>query len=202
MVKKKINIFCICALAFSIFAFTGCTSTSKVEETQETQEEDIEDEIVEEDVEETDEESTNVIVAGSVDTSSTFSFSVEETIIGLNRNEEPIVVLVGTFTNNSDEIISFSWALEASAMQGGYTLPTERVPGSSDLNYNDIAPDTTIPVILAWKLVDPEEDVTLTVIDSRHYAKEEVYSRAFTIEELIDNTEHYEDSDEIIERTL
>lgn len=198
MAKRRTSIFCICVLLFSAFGFTGCIPIPKPGERKETKQE-----IEEESKKETEtEEDDNVIVAGSIDTSSPYSFSVEETIVGLNDYDEPVVVLVGSFTNHSDEDVSFSSALEAKAMQSGYTLPREYVPGSSDLNNNDIASETTISVILAWRLADAEDDITLTVIDRWHYAREEIYSQTFTIEELIYNTENYQDADDIIEKTL
>ena len=211
--KRKISILCICllVLVFGMVGMTGCNQIQKaVEEQMENQLENQKEEEIEEEVEEEEEKKEDkeekkdntIIVAGSVDTSSNFSFSVEEALIGFNYNEEPIVVLVGTFTNDSEDTISFSWALDATAVQGGYTLPTAYVSGSGDYNYNEIAPENTIPIILAWKIADGDNDITLTVVDSRHYAKEEIYSQTFTIDELIENTENYHGAEDIIDRSL
>ena len=200
--KRKISILCICMLVLGVFFSTGCGllplpksdrgSESEIESSEESSKSS----------ESSEENDDNVIVAGSVDTSSKFSFSVEEAIIGISYSDEPIVVLAGTFTNNSDETISFSWALEATAVQDGYKLSTAYLSGSSDYNYNEIAPGSTIPIFIAWEIIDGESDITLTVIDSQHYAKEEVYSNTFTIDELISNTEKFQGAEEIIEEAL
>jgi len=143
------------------------------------------------------------IVAGSVDTASKFTFTVDDAIIGLSKYDEtPIVVLAGTFTNNSDEAISFSWALGTKAVQEGYTLPEAYLSGSNNFNYNEIEPGVTIPIFIGWEIADSEGDITLTVVDNEHYAKEEIYSKTFTIDELMENTESYQETDEVIDGSL
>ena len=201
--KKIISILCICLLLLGVVGVSGCIPRQKREVKEEVKEEETKEEAKKKEEEkEQEKEDDDVIVAGSVDTSSKFSFSVEEALVGLSYDEEPIVVLVGTFTNNSDESISFSWALEATATQDGYTLPTAYLSGSGDYNYNDIASGSTIPVFIGWKLADGENEITLTVIDRQHYAKEEIYAQTFTIDELIENTENYQDSDDVIGKPL
>jgi len=198
MHKKIINILCVCLLVLGVAGISGCAPEQKQEAEEETKAE--ETKAAEEKEQKKDDD--NIIVADSVDTSSKFSFSVDEALVGLSYDEEAIVVLVGTFTNNSDESISFSWALEATAMQNGYTLPATYISGSGDYNYNEIAPGSTIPIFIGWKIADSQNDITLTVIDSQHYAKVEIYSQTFTIDELIKNTENYQDSDDAIDKPL
>lgn len=213
--KSLKGIFCICMLLLSMsLCTTGCAvklkgkpaSGKKTENAKQEQQEDTKEKSskakTEEKGQEQNDEEDDVIIAGSVDTESKFSFSVEEALIGISDLDEPIVVLVGSFVNNSEETISFSYALETTALQNGYTLPTAYLSGTSEFNYNDIAPGNTIPVFIGWKIADGEHDITLTVIDRQHYAKKEIYSQTFTIDELIKNTENYQDSEGILEEPL
>ena len=200
--KRKISILCVGMLVLGIFFSTGCGLLPLPQNRNNSEPEIESSSEVNESSEPDEEDDDNVIVAGSVDTSSKFSFSVEEAIIGISYSDEPIVVLAGTFTNNSDKTISFSWALEATAMQDGYKLSTAYLSGSSDYNYNEIAPGSTIPIFIGWEIIDGESDITLTVIDSQHYAKEEIYSHTFTIDELISNTEKFQGAEEILEESL
>lgn len=221
--KRKIAIACICTM---IFMLTGCNSSlplPQVKPTPEatpevTQEAKDDDDVItaNKDLEAIEEETKDdkptsadgdVIVAGSMDTSSKFSFSVEEAIVGLDDYDTPIVVLVGNFTNNSDEAIEFGYALSAEATQDGFELDEAYLSGIEDFHYVPIKPDESIPVFLGWDLLDDVNDITLTVIDRNHYADEEIYSQTFTIDELIKNTEKFEDldkenSDKIIDKPL
>jgi len=197
--KKLICRLCVCLLLLGVVSVSGCVPKQREVAKEEAVKEEVEKKEEEKDQKKDDDD---IIVAGSVDTSSKFSFSVEEAIVGISYDEVPIVVMVGTFTNNSDETISFSWALEATAMQDGYTLPTAYLSGSGDFNYNDIAPGSTIPVFIGWEVSDGQNDITLTVVDSQHYAKEEIYAQTFTIDELIENTENYQNSDDVIGEPL
>jgi len=197
--RKKISALCICCILLGSLMFTGCIPVKKPNEEKKVEETEKE----ESDKKEKEEKDNDkVIVAGSVDTSSKYSFTVEEALIGLSYDDEPIVVLVASFTNDSDEDISFSWALDVSAKQGGFTLSTAYLPGTREFNYNEIEPGSTIPIFIGWEIADAESDITLTVVDSRHYAKEEIYSKSFTIEELIKNTENYQGAEDIIEKSL
>lgn len=206
------GILCIGILILGAASVTGCrqrfqkaskdTKEESVKEDTKKEEDSSNGKVDKKESKKDDKKEKDVIIAGSVDTSSKFSFSVEEAIIGMSYNDEPIVVLVGDFTNNSDETISFSWALDATAVQNGYSLPTAYLSGSSDFNYNEIAPGSSIPVFLGWKIADGENDITLKVVDNQHYAKEEIYSQTFTIDELVQNTQNYQGSEDVIDEPL
>lgn len=208
MIKRAIRILFLCVLMASVLS--GCMPKRIIEKDKTNQKEEPAEKTKskksagkENKEEKKEEKEEDTIVAGAVDTESKFTFSVTEAIIGIEEyEEEPIVALACSFTNNSQEPISFSWALEAKAVQNGYTLKDAYLSGVGDFNYNDIAPGSTIPVFIGWKILDAEKDITLTVVDNQHYAKKEIYSQTFTIDELIENTENYQDSGEIISEPL
>lgn len=128
----------------------------------------------------------------SVDTSSKYSFTVEGAFVGVDEySEVPEVILVCEFANNSDETISFSSALEGQAFQDGRELSEAYLYGTNSLTYEDVQPGKTVAVLLAWKLNSADAPVELTVIDRYHYAKEEVFSETYTIDELIENSKKF-----------
>jgi len=136
----------------------------------------------------------DVIVAGTVDTSSDFTFEVDGAFVGIDEySDEPVVILVGEFTNNSKETISYGWALDAVAFQSGHELKTSYLRGASVYTYEDIEPGVTTPVFIGWKILNVMDSIEITVIDSRHYAKEELFKKTYTIDELIKNTLEYLD---------
>lgn len=132
----------------------------------------------------------DVIIAGGVDTSSKYAFEVDAAVVGLDEySEAPVVVLVGEFTNESDETVSFSDALGAVATQDGRELDSAYLRGADAFNYESIAPGKTVPVFVGWELRDGESDVEIAVYDQYHYAKQSVFEGAFAIDELLANTE-------------
>lgn len=136
----------------------------------------------------------DVIIAGGVDTASKYTFDVETAVVGLDEySETPVVILMGEFTNDSDETVSFSGALSGSASQDGYSLDEAYLQGASAFNYESIAPGKTVPVFIGWELWDGESDVEILVRDQYHYAKEVVYEETFTIDELLANTKAFAD---------
>ena len=110
--------------------------------------------------------------------------------------------MVGEFTNNSDEDISFSTALDITARQSGMEMQSTYVPGASSYNSNNISPGTTIMVALAWELNSSEDDVSITVIDRYSYNKMTVFEETYTIDELLDNTQNYMDADEFTDEAI
>ncbi len=136
----------------------------------------------------------DAIIATSPDTSSNFSFTVDAAIIGLSEYyNKPAVFMVGSFTNNSDKAMSFSSVVDVVANQGPYSLESSYISGTSTLNYNDIQPGATIPVIIGFELLDLTNGVTITATDSTHYAKQVLYNNTFTIDQLIETTKTYID---------
>lgn len=132
----------------------------------------------------------DVIIAGGVDSSSKYAFEVDTAVVGLDEySEVPVVVLVGEFTNESDETVSFSDALDAVATQDGWELDSAYLQGADAFNYESIAPGKTVPAFIGWELWDGESDVEIAVYDQYHYAKQVVFEGAFTIDELLANTE-------------
>lgn len=132
----------------------------------------------------------DVIIAGGADASSKYVFEVDTAVVGLDEySEAPVVVLVGDFTNESDETVSFSDALGATASQGGRELSSAYLRGADAFNYESIAPGETVPVFVGWELGDAESDVEIVVYDQYHYAKQAVFEGAYTIDELLANTE-------------
>ena len=131
----------------------------------------------------------DVIVAGTVDTSSNYSFSAQGAFVGMDEyTEEPEVILVCEFTNNSDDTISYGSALDAVAFQDGYELQTAYLRGASTYTYEKIEPGKTVSIFIGWKLQSATKPVKITVIDSRHYAKEVLFEQSYTIDELIENS--------------
>lgn len=132
----------------------------------------------------------DAIVAGGVDASSKYTFEVDAAVVGLDEyTEAPVVVLVGEFTNDSDEAVSFSDALDAVASQGGWELDSAYLQGADALSYESIPPGKTMPVFVGWELRDAESEVGIVVYDRYHYAKQAVFEGTFTIDELLANTE-------------
>ncbi|WP_087192585.1 DUF5067 domain-containing protein [Gordonibacter sp. An230] len=131
----------------------------------------------------------DVIVAGSVDTSSKYSLEVPMALVGAESySDVPKVILVCEFANNSDEPMSFGSALSSMAMQGGHELKTSYLQGASSYNYERIEPGQTMPVFLVWELNDAESDISITMVDQNHYAKEVVFEQTYTVEELVANS--------------
>ena len=120
----------------------------------------------------------------------------------VDYNDDYVVVMVGEFTNNSDEDISFSTALDITARQSGMEMQSTYVPGASSYNSNNISPGTTIMVALAWELNSSEDDVSITVIDRYSYNKMTVFEETYTIDELLDNTLNYMDADEFTDEAI
>ena len=132
----------------------------------------------------------DVIIAGGVDASSKYAFEVDTAVVGLDEySEAPVVVLVGDFTNESDETVSFSDALGATASQGGRELSSAYLRGADAFNYESVAPGETVPVFVGWELGDAESDVEIVVYDQYHYAKQAVFEGVYTIDELLAGTE-------------
>lgn len=143
---------------------------------------------------EDDSDDDDVIVAGTVDTSSNYSFDVQGAFVGMDEySEDAVVILVCEFTNNSDEVISYGSALDAEAFQSGYSLKTAYLRGAGDYTYEKIEPGKTISIFIGWKLVSASDDVEITVIDRYHYAKEVLFEGSFTIDELIENSKKFVD---------
>lgn len=134
---------------------------------------------------------------------SAYEFSMDEILIGYSDyNDDYVVVMVGEFTNNSDEDISFSTALDITARQSGMEMQSTYVPGASSYNSNNISPGTTIMVALAWELNSSEDDVSITVIDRYSYNKMTVFEETYMIDELLDNTLNYMDADEFTDEAI
>lgn len=134
---------------------------------------------------------------------SAYEFSMDEILIGYSDyNDDYVVVMVAEFTNNSDEDISFSTALDITARQSGMEMQSTYVPGASSYNSNNISPGTTIMVALAWELNSSEDDVSITVIDRYSYNKMTVFEETYTIDELLDNTLNYMDADEFTDEAI
>lgn len=196
----------VAVIAIAVFAFGSMGSNGGAEppaaieadderdEKPATKEEDAPEKepAAEEDV---DDATGGTIHAGTIDTSSNYSFSVESALIGTEEYTDTVcVLLVGTFTNESDETVSFGSTLGTVAQQGGYELSEVYLSGASQFNYNEIAPGQSIPVFIAWELVDGTSDVSITVTDMYHYAEEVVFEQSYTIDELIANSNAYVDS--------
>lgn len=201
-----IAIAIVAVIAIAVFAFGSMGSNGGAEppaaieadderdEKPATKEEDAQEEepAAEEDA---DDATGGTIHAGTIDTSSNYSFSVESALIGTEEYTDAVcVLLVGTFTNESDETVSFESTLDAEAVQGGYTLTEAYLSGASEFNYGEIAPGQSIPVFIAWELVDGTSDVSITVTDMYHYAEAVVFEQTYTIDELVANSNAYVDS--------
>lgn len=198
-IKQAIKPIALIVLTVLLVGMMGCIPTPEPapqEEPQANVEAEKEDTKKDEKEDEDD-----VIVAGTIDTSSQYSFSVEGAFVGVDEySDVPEVILVCEFTNNSEETISFSSALEAIAFQSGHELSSAYLRGASSYNYDSIAPGKTTPVLIAWELISADDKVEITVIDRYHYAKEEIFNGSYTIDELIENSQKFiEEYDNIID---
>lgn len=134
----------------------------------------------------------DVIVAGTVDTSSDFSFKVNGAFVGMDEySDDPVVILVGEFTNNSKEPVSPGSILGSDAYQSGRELHTAYLRGASAYTFDKIEPGVTSPIIIGWELVSATDKVEITITDSQHYAKEVLFNKSYTVEELIANTKQF-----------
>ncbi|MCL2807480.1 MAG: DUF5067 domain-containing protein [Coriobacteriia bacterium] len=195
---KKLTLlkyFCGLLMMVSLVGLTGCFLAFPEPGSDEVIEQEAEDKKVSSDNESSDKEDApkddddDVIVAGTVDTSSDYSFVVKGAFVGMDEySDDPVVILVGEFSNDSKETISYGYALDASVFQSGRELQTAYLRGASAYTYENIEPGVTSTVLLGWKLVSAQDTVEITVLDRRHYAKEVLFNKTFTIEELIDNT--------------
>ncbi|MCL2529655.1 MAG: DUF5067 domain-containing protein [Coriobacteriia bacterium] len=171
-------------VAVLLVALTGCQpvvqTTVEDEKSQDRPEVSV--------VERPDTKEDDVIVAGTVDTSSEFKFEVRGAFIGAeNYSDDPVVILVAEFTNLSDKNISYGFALDSTAFQGGHELRSAYL-GIGTNTYEDIEPGVTTSILIAWKMQSITDSVEITVVDSRHYAKEVLFKETYTIEQLIKNT--------------
>ncbi|SDB25452.1 hypothetical protein SAMN02910298_01280 [Pseudobutyrivibrio sp. YE44] len=137
-----------------------------------------------------DDDNSGVIVAKSVDTSSKFAYNVTNAVIGTDPYDDStfIVYVIGTFENNSDEAMDFSSIVDLTVKQGAFDLDRSYTRSLSKLNYAEIQPGESIPIIMGYKLLSGKENVDIQAVDSRHYAKQVLFEHSYTIEELVNNT--------------
>lgn len=134
----------------------------------------------------------DVIHAGTVDTSSMYTFEVKTAVVGIDEYTQiPVVILMCVFENGSDGNVSFSDALGVEASQGGHSLSEAYLEGAANFNYESISPGEGIPVFVAWELRDADAPVDIVVRDQYHYAKEEVFSESYTLDELVANAKAF-----------
>ncbi len=209
--KKKIFAL-ILAASVSATVLSGCTtplqqvidSASKTETDSETETETETEDVTEESTESSTTKSTtdgDVIVAGTIDTSSKYSFTVDTALIGYDEWDDDVYIcyIIGEFTNNSDDVMSFSSAVDITAKQDGITLYEAYISGLSAYNYNEIKPGESMSILVGFEIENGQDDITITAIDRTHYAKEVLYEGSFTIDELVNNTIYYaSEYDEII----
>lgn len=134
-------------------------------------------------------EKSDVIVAGSIDTSSKFAFDIKAALIGTDSydDDQVIVLCIGEFTNNSDEIMDFSSIVDVEVRQDGFELDRASSVAFSKLNYAEIKPGESIPIILGYDMLT-YGNVDIVCKDYTHYAKEVLFEESYSIEELVDNT--------------
>lgn len=200
MQKKLLAALLLAAL--SISTLTGCgigelkDNAEKVakiaKEAKEAEDEDADEDSdkksSKKDAEEEDDD--DVIVAGTVDTSSKFAFDITGAIIGTKEYSQDtfVVYVVGEFTNNSDENMDFSSIVDVDVKQDGFELDETYTRGMSKLEYAEIKPGESIPILLGYELLSYEDDVEIVATDRTHYANEVLYEGSYTIDELVANT--------------
>ncbi len=137
-----------------------------------------------------DDDKSGVIVAKSVDTSSKFAYEVTNAVIGTDPYDDTtfIVYVIGTFENNSDEPMDFSSIVDITVKQGAFDLDRSYTRSLSKLNYAEIKPGESIPIIMGYKLLSGKENVDIQAIDRQHYAKQVLFEHSYTIDELVENT--------------
>ena len=198
MKKKLLSVVLI--TAFIISTFVGCgsadakSSDSKEETVTASEQDENSDDKAEDKKEEKskkkddDSKSDDIIVAKSVDTSSKYAFEIKSAIIGTDRYDENVIVLaIGEFTNNSDDVMDFSSIVDVEVRQDGFELDRVYTYALSKLNYAEIKPGASIPIVLGYEILDTA-DVEIVCTDRTHYAKQVLFEKAYSIDELIDNT--------------
>lgn len=132
----------------------------------------------------------DVIVAKSIDTSSEYAFEIKTALIGTDSYDydQFLVLCIGEFTNNSDEIMDFSSIVNVEVRQDGIELDKSYSASFSKLNYAQIKPGESIPIVLGYEVITTS-DIEITCTDYTHYAKEVLCHETYSIEELCENTD-------------
>ena len=130
---------------------------------------------------------------------SEYEFKYKTAIIGLDRwKENIIVVLVGEFTNNSDEATSFSNVADIDVKQDGFTLSKSySLAGSNDWLRREVQPGQTSLIYVGYE-IKTKGDVEIKITDRWHYAKAELYSGRFSLQQLVQNTINAAEDDESV----
>lgn len=137
-----------------------------------------------------------------VEIHSDYTFKYKTAVIGMDRwGDEFIVMLVGEFTNNSDETTSFNKVTNCTAMQDGFTLHNAYLSGSSDFTNREIKPGESTLIYVGWKIMTTGS-VELSITDRTHYAEEVLYENTFTIPELVANTKSFGDEDNMLDKEV
>ena len=201
--RKKL-LAALLVAAFSLSTLSGCGAAKEKEEEKTTASKDAEKEADDEkkedkkktgtrgeDTVKANKDDDGVIVAGTVDTSSKFAFEVTNTLIGTDRYDDDIfiVYVIGKFTNNSDEDMDFASIVDIEVKQDGFDLDRAYTASLNKLNYAEIEPGESIPIIMGYEILSGTEDIKVKAIDRTHYAKQVLFEDTFTIDELIENTE-------------
>ncbi|SET18887.1 MULTISPECIES: DUF5067 domain-containing protein [unclassified Pseudobutyrivibrio] len=199
--KKRLLAALLVSFAL-VFGVTGCGKSSSIKDKIEQSADDEEDEDEDEDDDkdskkksEDDEDDDDVIVAGTIDTSSKYAFNVDTALLGTDEYYDDVVIvyLVGEFTNNSDEVMDFASVVNVEVKQDGISLDRAYISGTSKLNYAEIKPGESIPIILGYELDSADYDVDIVCTDYTHYADEVLFEGSYSIDDLIDNTNEYID---------
>ena len=132
----------------------------------------------------------DVIVAKSIDTSSEYAFEIKTALIGTDSYDydQFLVLCIGEFTNNSDEIMDFSSIVNVDVRQDGIELDKSYSASFRKLNYAEIKPGESIPIVLGYEVLTTS-DIEITCTDYTHYAKEVLCHETYSIEELCENTD-------------
>ena len=200
--KKRLLAALLVSFAL-VFGVTGCGKSSsikdKIEQSADDEDEDDEDDDDDKDSKkkskDDDEDDDDVIVAGTIDTSSKYAFNVETALLGTDEYYDDVVIvyLVGEFTNNSDEVMDFASVVNVDVRQDGVSLDRAYISGTSKLNYAEIKPGESIPIILGYELDSSDYDVDIVCTDYTHYADEVLFEGSYSIDDLIENTAEYID---------
>lgn len=128
---------------------------------------------------------------------SDYEFKYKTAIIGLDKYQKNvIVVLVGEFTNNSNEATSFQKISKIDVKQDGFTLDKSySLAGSNDWLTREVQPGETSLIYVGFNL-KTKGDVEIKITDRYHYAEAELYSGRFSLQQLVQNTVNASETDD------
>lgn len=84
--------------------------------------------------------------------------------------------------------MDFSSIVDVEVRQDGFELDRSYTSALSKLNYAEIEPGSSIPIVLGYKILS-SSDIDIVCTDHTHYANQVLCEETYSIKELVKNTE-------------